>query len=673
MGDAPRMAHEARPFPTLADGLRYGAAGGLTLWCADSVARLAAAVSSRQVPWSAYNLNALALECFLAGLTAGAGMLIGVLAAAVAGKALRRLPASVPEGPIALRARVVPYVALECAALLVLALSVAGRHLSARQFVIAVAVAMGVSFLFTGALLRRRSRVLALSGPLLLVLGLALASLTWLLRVLQTPEILADPRLEVGTARSEAADVLLITMDTTRADRLGCYGNERARTPNLDRLAAEGVLYERAYAPTSSTQPSHASILTGLQMPWHGVRRNNEAGLDESVPTVPALLAQQGYATRAVISAYPLDRQFGFWRGFGYYDDRMPQRFSLGHAPRQFQVYFVRRSVGYRLAQAVGLVDLLSESTEICRTATETADAALAALASAPGDRPLFLWVHWWDPHGPYDPPRRYYEPYPAEPDAPARGYGFRWGRYPSRADVYAHYDGDIAYMDAELGRVLEAFRARGRSHFIAATADHGEGLHEHGVVTHGSDVFDVTLHVPLIVGGAGVPAGVRVQESVAAYDLAPTILQLASAPFPPDLAAAPLQPFDATAPAAQAGRSFYHEATQRLHAGGARDLNRAWRAQGWKYLALVENPAAPAEQELLYRYVEDARETRNLVQEHADLARELLAALEAFTSSFPIGRGVTLRADEERDANMAELGYADGDTPPAEDGPIPP
>ena len=269
--------------------------------------------------------------------------------------------------------------------------------------------------------------------------------------------------------------VLLVSIDTLRADHLGSYGYAEAHTPVLDDLAARGVRFEHAIAPVPLTLPSHATLLTGMDPPAHGVRSNAAFRLDASVPTLAERFQAAGFATAAFIGASVLDRHFGLMRGFEHYDDRMPEAHSL-------------RSRGFPE-----------------RPADVVVDAALDWLDTAP--ERFFLWIHLYDPHAGYEPPPEYLE---------------RFARNP--------YDGEIAFVDDQLARLLEGLRAAGpeSENLLVVTADHGESLGEHGESSHAYFVYDATQRVPLIVQGAGVPEGRVVTTPVRLMDVAPTLVELA-------------------------------------------------------------------------------------------------------------------------------------------------
>lgn len=260
-----------------------------------------------------------------------------------------------------------------------------------------------------------------------------------------------------------------MTIDTLRADRVGAWGYPAARTPVLDRLAGEGVRFAECQSPVPVTLPAHASIMTGRYPPDHGVRNNTSYRLPDDVPTLAGLLGGAGYQTGAFVAAFPLAPRFGLDRGFDTYDASLP---DASANPFEFRE----------------------------RAATEVVRAAVDWLAGRQADEPVFLWVHFFEPHAPYQPD-------------PA------WTGDP--------YDGEVAEADRALGLLLDRFVAlRGASPLTAVTSDHGEGLGEHGEASHAIFLYQTTLHVPLVLHDPRRwPAGVVVEEPVSLVDLAPTLL----------------------------------------------------------------------------------------------------------------------------------------------------
>src|SRR5262245_36660693 len=260
------------------------------------------------------------------------------------------------------------------------------------------------------------------------------------------------------TLRPHPPNLLLVTIDTLRADHVGSYGAANAATPILDGLAQRGVRFESAHASVPLTGPSHATILTGLYPPVHGVRDNILFSLDSRHRTLASRLKSAGYRTAAFVGAYPVAATFGFRQGFDSWSENFKESPIPGSGAQ--------------------------------RPANEVVDDALGWLAR-PGTGPFFAWLHFYDPHAPYDPP----EPYRS---------GFA-GRL---------YDGEIAFADAELGRVFAWLQTSGHESdtVVAVLSDHGESLGEHHEVTHAVLLYEATLHVPFLITGPGVPVGRAVE-----------------------------------------------------------------------------------------------------------------------------------------------------------------
>jgi arylsulfatase A-like enzyme/Flp pilus assembly protein TadD len=303
--------------------------------------------------------------------------------------------------------------------------------------------------------------------------------------------------------RGGAPDVILITIDTLRADSLGFAGNTRVRTPYLDNLAARGTVFTNAHAHNVVTLPSHTNILTGLYPYQHGIRDNAGFVLDASHPTLGAMMHRAGYATAAFVSAFPLDSRFGLNAGFDVYDDR------------------------YR--EASNPLDFVVQE----RPAEETLAAARSWYDSARGKK--FLWIHLYDPHAPYDPPPPFRDQYR---DAP--------------------YLGEIAYVDEQLSRFLRPVLEAHPDTVVVITGDHGEALGDHGEQTHGLFAYESTLKVPLVIVDPDRPP--HTESSLARHvDLVPTILHRAGAQPPAGLPGRDL--FGEPAAAAEDAHDSYFEA----------------------------------------------------------------------------------------------------------------
>lgn len=314
-------------------------------------------------------------------------------------------------------------------------------------------------------------------------------------------------------AAATKPNILLVTIDTLRADHLGCYGYAGVKTPVIDGLAGRGVLFSRAFAHTPSTLPSHTNILLGLTPSAHGVHDNSNFIVREGFLTLAEWLKAQGYATGAFVGAFPLDSRFGLTRGFDVYDDNYGSQ---------------------------GPMDLVF----IERRADVVVGKALEWLRERRG--PWFLWVHLFDPHQPYDPPEPFKSQYGGKP-----------------------YDGEIAFVDSSMGRLMDYLTKEGIDDDTAVilTADHGESLGEHGESTHGYFAYNATLHVPLIAALPDRKAG-RVDVNVCHIDIFPTVCDLLGQKRPDGLQGISLMPLirGKTLPA----RPIYFEALTAYY-------NRGW------------------------------------------------------------------------------------------------
>jgi len=381
--------------------------------------------------------------------------------------------------------------------------------------------------------------------------------------------------------------VLLVTIDTLRADRVGSYGDSSARTPAMDALASRGVRFEHAYTPAPVTLPAHTSILTGLAPPAHGVRGNGAFALGPGTPTLAEALRARGLATGAFIGGFPLARRFGLARGFDTYDD------AMGKSP----------GVSYELAERRG--DAVAES-------------ARAWLGVHPGR--VFVWVHLFDPHAPYDPPPAFRGP-----------------------DLYR---GEVAAADSALGAVMATWDARPEPSLVILTADHGEAFGEHGEESHSLFVYDTTLHVPLLVRGPGWTPGTRASPDVGLADIAATILD-AVGPGGPALPGRSLRRFVDGAPA----EPLYAETLAPRLDFGWSDL-RAWRDGRYKYVR------APRPE--LYDLGSDPSESRDVAAAHPDVVARMREGLDRALGSW--GEAESRRApDPETAERLRSLGYVQG------------
>jgi len=384
-----------------------------------------------------------------------------------------------------------------------------------------------------------------LGGGLLVTAGLVVASRKIkLVGAIWTVVLCAVPLMMGLTARKVASGVtgerpnlLVVTSDTTRADHIHAYGHKRISTPNIDRLAQEGVLFENAFSQIAVTGPSHTTIFTGQGTWSHGTLLNG-------IPTpaeermVSEALSESGYRTGAFVSAYVLEARMGFDRGFATYDDD----FSWLKGSSALMTGRLWAGIQRRIAP-----DAVLE-----RRGGDTVDAALSWLDAAPEGQPWFLWVHLFDPHGPYEPPAPYDTMYYSGDQTDPKHDSMK--RVKNTASyleeslegvtdlsyVIAQYDGEISYMDEQVGRLLNALDTRGEAGetLVVFSGDHGESLGENDVwFNHGDDVYDPSTHVPLVMRFPGnIPAGERVSGIAELTDIAPTIYDLMAMPIPEDI-----------------------------------------------------------------------------------------------------------------------------------------
>jgi len=383
-------------------------------------------------------------------------------------------------------------------------------------------------------------------------------------------------------------------LDTTRADHVGSQAH-RGLTPHLDALAARGLRYSKALSPAPLTLPAHCTLFTGLELPAHGVRDNGTAALDGGVPTLASVLSAQGYATAAFVSSRVLDRRFGLARGFETYDDRMA-------------------------AERIGEYGYPERDAQTVTTA------ALAWAARRPRGRPYFLWVHYYDPHAPYAAPG----------DAPA-------------ASPAAAYAREIAYMDREIGRLLQTLAPDGSGTLVAAVGDHGEMLGEHGETGHGIFLHAGSLEVPMILAGPGVPRGASWSETVGTRALPSTLLKLLSLSKDAQAFGSSLPGLSVSKPLAAA--PIYSETFFPATAYGWSPL-RSVSDDRWRFI-LAPRPE-------LYDLAADPAETKNVVDVHPDERARMERAL-ALVETGVRRAGAPVQPDAALREALASLGYHSG------------
>jgi arylsulfatase A-like enzyme len=422
---------------------------------------------------------------------------------------------------------------------------------------------------------------------------------------------------------------LLVSFDTTRFDHTSLAGYDRDTTPRLRALAAQGASFGLAYAPTSTTGPSHATLFTGLSPLRHGVVKNG-APLPPAAETLAERLSTAGYRTAGFASSYVLSRRFGFGQGFAAFDD------AFERATSTFAEEFWE---GRRIE---GGFD---------RRADETTRRAVRWLETHAEGGPFFLFVHYFDPHAPYGAPAAFAGRFDPGPGADGLG-----------RDV-ARYDEEIAFADAELGALLDALDRLGLAArtAVVVTADHGEGLMDHGHMEHGVHVYEEQVRVPLVVRWPGrVAAGARFPEPVELADVTPTLLELlgveaAGAAFegrslaPALLGRAAL---DGARPVHLYRRHFAGERRGALYVKGEKYAVREGR---FKY---IEGPEEGTRE--LYDLEADPGERRNLAEAEPETAAALAARVAAWRAGRAGRPDAPLRLSPEERERLEALGYTE-------------
>lgn len=441
-----------------------------------------------------------------------------------------------------------------------------------------------------------------------------------------------------GCSEGPPPNILLVSVDTLRADALGAYGGP-VPTPAFDRLARGGVLFESAIAPAPETAPSHATLFTGRDVRAHGVVRNG-IELPAGVATLAEALSGAGYATAAFVSSFVLDPRFGLLRGFDEIDAGFPKE-------------------GETLSTRVGFA-AQHRFEGYDRRAADTNRAVLPWLERAP--EPFFLFVHYFDPHAPYGAPRALAQQVPqdavqrsAEERLAAARAGVRGLTLRSLQRILRHYQAEVLDVDARIDALLVALNARGlrQRTLVVVTADHGEGLGQHGTLDHAPHLYEEQVRVPLVFQWPRrLAAGARLRAPVGLVDVAPTLAELAGVPLPGAdgrSLAASLQ--DGSEPARRplvGRRRLYTEPV-----GPHRGSKFFVRTDRWKYIQ------ASADPDELYDLGVDPTEEKNVLAAHLDTAGRLRRVLDAHRALHPAPNEAPPVAEEVR-RGLEALGYAE-------------
>lgn len=391
-------------------------------------------------------------------------------------------------------------------------------------------------------------------------------------------------------------NVLLITLDTTRADRIGVYGYTKGSTPNLDGLASGGVVFESAFSPVPLTLPSHSSILTGMAVPYHKVRNNGRYVLPGEVDTLAEILKRRKYTTAAFVSSFTLDSRFGTGQGFDVYSDGLEVR------GENIKAYASERNA-------------------------EAVYNDFAQWFERNKSKHFFSWVHFYDPHIHYKPPEPYLSRFKDNP-----------------------YDGEIAYTDEYIGKIIRLLKSKGclRNTLVVIVGDHGEAFGEHGEFGHQVFCYEENLKVPFICYGGGLPRQKRVKQRVEVTDVTPTILDYLGIPFGSDMQGVSLLPLIKGKESWE--RTFYIESVFPAEALGCSEV-KGWVEKGYKYIDLPRPE--------LYNLEADPLESNNLYFKEQRRARKMKGKIADYLEQFvPVRFSSTRKINAAEIKRLESLGY---------------
>ncbi|HSE42774.1 MAG TPA: sulfatase [Acidobacteriota bacterium] len=421
-------------------------------------------------------------------------------------------------------------------------------------------------------------------------------------------------------------NIVLITIDTLRSDHCTPYGYKRDTTPFMSTLAQQGSLFENVYAPMPTTGPSHSTMFTSRYPLSHGVVKNGYVLPKEEV-TIAEILQQNGYTTAAVVSSFALNSKFGLNQGFSFYDEEF-----IGKNPSM-------RTDRWQGIEVEGLFD---------RRAKETTATALKWLKSQ-GNKPFFLWIHYFDPHGPYDPPERYKKKFLSALNS---------DQEPQH--TYDMYDGEIAYTDTEIQKVIKYIDDQGMDEdtLLIVTADHGEGLGQHNHMHHGLFVYEEAVRVPLVIRWPGkIPAGLRIRDRVELLDLPPTILEITGVPaktagyqgrsmkslLKPDAVQRQSRPIFFQ-------RRLYETENYKGHVVKGEKLGVL--LDQWKYIEALKEQSVE-----LYDLKNDPGELTNVSRDHPDQVKQLSLLIQEWRKKYGKGSYNQKMSEEDIEA-LRSLGY---------------
>lgn len=415
---------------------------------------------------------------------------------------------------------------------------------------------------------------------------------------------------------TEKPNIIFISIDTLRADRLACYGYKNIQTPHIDSIAEKGVLFYQAICQVPITLPSHASIFTGLNPTSHNIRENGTFRLDDSETTLAQILKEEGYRTSAFIGGFPLDSRFGLDKGFDFYDDDLSDR--KDQETIRGKILWQGHKVSSFERKAISVVE-----------------SAIKWLSSNKESN-FFLFIHLFDPHTSYSPPDPFKKMYQHQP-----------------------YDGEVAYVDyclGELFKKLEKWKIL-KDALIVITSDHGESLGEHGYWGHGKKLFEPSLRIPLVISfPSKIPQGKVVPNLVRSIDIMPTVLELLDKDVEIDIQGVSLLPLisgEKNLSLASYGETFF----PRLRFG--EEELRSYRTDRWKYIRFIEDNKIIKEE--LFDLKNDPGESKDFAKREESKVKELAFLLDRIIESdrkLAVNKNTFFAMDEETRKKLKSLGY---------------
>lgn len=420
-------------------------------------------------------------------------------------------------------------------------------------------------------------------------------------------------------------NLILIVIDTLRADHLGCYGYEHDTSPNIDKFADSGVLFQNAYCQMPTTGPSHASIFTSKHPRSHGVLKNGWV-LSDTFPTIAQILKENGYTTAAVVSSFALASKFGFSKGFDFYDEKLTLEGSTMSILEQWEGHAMTGGFDQR-------ADLATQKA--------------VRWIQQNDKKPFFLWVHYFDPHSPYAPPEPYEKKFIKNADN-------------GTDRIIAKYDGEIKFVDEEVGKLLNVIKKKrlDPNTLIIIISDHGEGLGQHNWLAHGMFLYDEQMRIALMMSFPNViPRGIEIDSLVQTIDILPTVLHLMGLEYKEDFSGNSLvkmiqNPGDSSSHPVFLERRRYGPSSI-LHAM-APGNKFALRDGNMKYIWAPEEGT-----EELYNLAADPAELKNIVNRHRETADKMRDMIEEWKK----GEADTKHEqsiDEETRKKLEALGYVE-------------